>query len=459
MSKKYGVKTGTALATATLVGIIGAVGTTSANAAPAPANMQGNLALHNKALGASVQKAAPRTTYKVRNGDTLWGISHKFGTTVAAIAQANSLHNVHLIYPGQTLVIPNQKTAPASAPAAPAAAPQAAPSAPAPAASANNVYTVKSGDTLWGISRAHGVTIRSITAANRISNSSLIFPGQHLVIPAKNAPATTTPVAPATPTAPAPVAPAAPAPAPAPAPQAAPSAPAPIASSNTVYTVQRGDTLWGIARAHGTSVNALVQLNRIADSSHIYVGQKLTISGTSNNASAATPAAPAAPSQKQLVTNNFPGYTYPDATVQAANENKNALINSSVPSRAEVQSMIVSTAQQMGVDPRLALAHAFVESGFDATAVSPANAIGTMQVIPSSGVWASQLVGRDLNLLNPADNITAGIAIIRSLQNSASSLEEGIAGYYQGLGGVRRYGMRSDTVQYVAKVKAAMNRF
>lgn len=444
MSKKYGVKTGTALATATLVGIIGAVGTTSANAAPAPANMQGNLALHNKALGASVQKAAPRTTYKVRNGDTLWGISHKFGTTVAAIAQANSLHNVHLIYPGQTLVIPNQKTAPAAAPAAPAAAPQAAPSAPAPAASANNVYTVKSGDTLWGISRAHGVTIRSITAANRISNSSLIFPGQRLVIPAKNAPATTTPVAPATPAAPAPV---------------APAAPAPIASSNTVYTVQRGDTLWGIARAHGTSVNALVQLNRIADSSHIYVGQKLTISGTSNNASAATPAAPAAPSQKQLVTNNFPGYTYPDATVQAANENKNALINSSVPSRAEVQSMIVSTAQQMGVDPRLALAHAFVESGFDATAVSPANAIGTMQVIPSSGVWASQLVGRDLNLLNPADNITAGIAIIRSLQNSASSLEEGIAGYYQGLGGVRRYGMRSDTVQYVAKVKAAMNRF
>ena len=453
MSKKYGVKTGTALATATLVGIIGAVGTTSANAAPAPANMQGNLALHNKALGASVQKAAPRTTYKVRNGDTLWGISHKFGTTVAAIAQANSLRNVHLIYPGQTLVIPNQKTAPASAPAAPAAAPQAVPSAPAPAASANNVYTVKSGDTLWGISRAHGVTIRSITTANRISNSSLIFPGQRLVIPAKNASAATTPAAPA------PVAPAAPAPAPAPAPQAAPSAPAPVASSNSVYTVQRGDTLWGIARAHGTSVNALVQLNRIADSSHIYVGQKLTISGTSNNASAATPAAPAAPSQKQLVTNNFPGYTYPDATVQAANENKNALINSSVPSRAEVQSMIVSTAQQMGVDPRLALAHAFVESGFDATAVSPANAIGTMQVIPSSGVWASQLVGRDLNLLNPADNITAGIAIIRSLQNSASSLEEGIAGYYQGLGGVRRYGMRSDTVQYVAKVKAAMNRF
>lgn len=453
MSKKYGVKTSTALATATLVGIMGAVGTTSANAAPAPANMQGNLALHNKALGTSVQKTAPRTTYKVRSGDTLWGISHKFGTTVAAIAQANSLHNVHLIYPGQTLVIPNQKTASAPAPAASTAAPQAAPSAPAPAASANSVYTVKSGDTLWGISRAHGVTIRSITAANRISNSSLIFPGQRLVIPAKNAPATTTPAAPAAPAAPAPVAPAAPAP------QATPSAPAPSASSNTVYTVQRGDTLWGIARAHGTSVNALVQLNRIADSSHIYVGQKLTISGTSSNTPAAAPATPAAPKQKKLVTNNFPGYTYPDATVQAANENKNALINSSVPSRAEVQRMIVSTAQQMGVDPRLALAHAFVESGFDATAVSPANAIGTMQVIPSSGVWASQLVGRNLNLLNPADNITAGIAIIRSLQNSASSLEEGIAGYYQGLGGVRRYGMRSDTVQYVAKVKAAMNRF
>ncbi len=78
-----------------------------------------------------------------------------------------------------------------------------------------------------------------------------------------------------------------------------------------------------------------------------------------------------------------------------------------------------------------------------------------MQVIPSSGDWASQLVGRKLNLLDPYDNATAGVAIIRYLQTNASSKDQGIAGYYQGLGGVRKYGMYPDTKNYVAKVKAA----
>jgi soluble lytic murein transglycosylase-like protein len=113
----------------------------------------------------------------------------------------------------------------------------------------------------------------------------------------------------------------------------------------------------------------------------------------------------------------------------------------------------------MGVDPRLALAHAFVESGFNHAAVSPANAIGTMQVIPSSGEWASGLVGRHLNILDPQDNVTAGVSIIRSLQNSAGSLEEGIAAYYQGLAGVRANGMYPDTENYVNTILAAMDRF
>ena len=160
------------------------------------------------------------------------------------------------------------------------------------------------------------------------------------------------------------------------------------------------------------------------------------------------------------MTNNYPGYTYAEATVAAANNNKYALLEmKNTPSKAQVQQMIIATAKQMGVNPRLALAHAYIESGFDATAVSPANAIGTMQVIPSSGKWASQMVGRNLNLLNPQDNITAGVAIIRNLQANADSLEQGIAGYYQGLGGVRKYGMKPDTVRYVNAVKAAMARF
>lgn len=124
-----------------------------------------------------------------------------------------------------------------------------------------------------------------------------------------------------------------------------------------------------------------------------------------------------------------------------------------------MQSIITSTARKMGVDPSLALAHAYQESGFNMAAVSPANAIGAMQVIPTSGDWASQLVGRKLDLLNPYDNATAGVAIIRSLQRTSSSVETGIASYYQGQGSVKRNGMYSDTKTYVKSVKAHQKKF
>lgn len=43
------------------------------------------------------------------------------------------------------------------------------------------------------------------------------------------------------------------------------------------HTVVNGDTLSGIAKAYGTTVSALVQLNEIADPNKIYVGQKIRV--------------------------------------------------------------------------------------------------------------------------------------------------------------------------------------
>lgn len=371
------------------------------------------------------------TTYVVQRGDTLSKIALQHKTTVAKIAADNKISNPNRISVGQKLTIggaaPATATPAASSPAATKPAAQK-PAASKPAASAGATYTVKAGDTLGKIALQHGTTVAKIAADNGIANPNRLSIGQRLSI---GTPAVSTPAA-----------------KPAAAPK--PATPAP-ATNGTVYTVRAGDTLDRIARNHGTTVAAIQAANSISNPHRISVGQKLTIGGASTPATST--------SKPQLVTNNFPGYTYADSTVAAANENKHALVNAGVPSRAQTQQTIIQVANQMGVDPKLALAHAYVESGFDATAVSPANAIGTMQVIPSSGVWASQLVGRKLDLLDPYDNIVAGVAIIRSLHSSAANFDQAVAGYYQGLGGVQRNGMRPDTVTYVAKVKSAMARF
>ncbi len=104
----------------------------------------------------------------------------------------------------------------------------------------------------------------------------------------------------------------------------------------------------------------------------------------------------------------------------AANVNKATLNSMSVPARTQMHNLVIDTARRMGVDPALAQAIAYQESGFNQRAVSPANAMGCMQVIPSSGEWASDLVGRDLNLLIAQDNVTAGVAILHQLQRNGS---------------------------------------
>lgn len=360
--------------------------------------------------------AVAAATYTVKSGDTLSSIALRHGTTVAAIKSASKLSS-DLIFPGQSLTLRG------SASATPAPAPAASPK---PAATAAVTYTVKRGDTLSGIAARNGTTVSAIVSASGLRNANVIYPGQILTLRGTGA-ASAAPAAPA------------------------PSTPKPAPSAASTHTVVRGDTLSGIASKYGTTVAAIMQSSKLS-STVIYPGQVLTVAGT------AAPA-PAPAGDQNLVPGTFLHYTYPEATVRSANENKAYLNSIAVPSRAETQAMVREIALQYGVDPALAQAHAFRESGFDARAVSPANAIGTMQVIPSSGKWASDLVGRDLNLLNPRENIIAGVVIIRQLQRSASSLDEGIAAYYQGLGGVRRNGMYPDTVQYVQRVKSSMAQF
>ncbi|GAA3278005.1 hypothetical protein AAU01_29590 [Paenarthrobacter aurescens] len=371
-------------------------------------------------LPATLRPMAPSVpdTYTIVRGDTISAIARRFNLDTAAVLQLNKLSATTLIYPGQTIKLKGT----ASAPAQPA---PAAPSAPSATTSAT-VYTVVPGDTLGAIAAKHGVPLSSIFSWNGLNGSSIIYPGQKIKVSGGSAPS-------------APSAPAAPAP-----------APAPLAGTGS-YTIKAGDTLSSIASRHGVSLAALMAANNnVTATTVIYPGQKLTIPGAGLQPVGDT---------KPLVPSTFLGFTYPPAVVSSANENKALLNASPVPSRAEMKSIVADTARRMGVSPSLALAFAEQESGFDQRAVSPANAIGTMQVIPSSGQWASDLVGRKLNLLDPYDNATAGVAIIRTLIATSKDLDTAIAGYYQGQYSVSKYGMYEDTKRYVESIKARQRTF
>ncbi|WP_284751756.1 LysM peptidoglycan-binding domain-containing protein [Arthrobacter sp. efr-133-R2A-120] len=379
-------------------------------------------------IPAALQPMAPAVpaTYTIVRGDTISGIAARYGLNTNTVLKLNGLSGNTIIYPGQQIKLTGSASAP-SAPA-PAPAPAASP-ATTPAPSSASSYTVVPGDTLSGIAARHGVALSDVFSWNGLNGRSIIYPGQKIKVgPGTNAPA---------PSAPAPAAP-------------APAAPA-LAGTGS-YTIKSGDTLGGIASRVGVSLSSLLSANKLSMSTIIYPGQKLAIPGA--------PAAPApAPVSTPLVPSTFLGYTYPDAVVSSANANKALLNASPVPSVAQMKGIVADTARRMGVDPSLALAFAYQESGFNQRAVSPANAIGTMQVIPSSGEWASQLVGRKLNILDPYDNVTAGVAIIRALVNTSKDLNTAIAGYYQGQYSVSKHGMYDDTKAYVASILALKKSF
>ncbi|ADX72706.1 LysM peptidoglycan-binding domain-containing protein [Pseudarthrobacter phenanthrenivorans] len=380
------------------------------------------------------QPQAP-AEYTIARGDTISGIAGKFGLNTAEVLKLNNLQPNTIIYPGQKIKLSGS----AAAPAAPSAAP--APAAPAPSGGAT--YTVKPGDTLGAIAARHNVSLANVFSWNNLNMRSIIYPGQKIKVGAGDAAAAPA-AAPAGGLA-STSAPAAP----------VPAAPAPAAPASGSYTVKAGDTLSAIASRHGVKLSELLSANRLSMTSVIYPGNKLAIPGAPAQPAAGQPAASVTP----LVPSSFLGFSYPAAVVSSANENKALLNASPVPSRAEMRNIVADTARRMGVEPSLALAFAHQESGFDQRAVSPANAIGTMQVIPSSGQWASDLVGRKLNLLDPYDNATAGVAIIRQLLATSKDRDTAIAGYYQGQYSVSKYGMYDDTKAYVAAIKAHQKNF
>jgi len=148
--------------------------------------------------------------YKVKSGDTLWNIARLNGVTVNELKAANNLTSNSLSI-GQLLYIPKKETEIVE----------------------TKIYTVKSGDTLYGIANKYNLTVNELKKLNNLTSNSLSI-GQKLNVSKEEQEAETT------------------------------------------YTVVKGDTLYGIANKFGVNVNNLKDINNLT-SNTLSIGQVLKI--------------------------------------------------------------------------------------------------------------------------------------------------------------------------------------
>lgn len=105
------------------------------------------------------------------------------------------------------------------------------------APSDSNYYTVKSGDSLWSISKKYGITVDEIKQANNLS-SNLLSVGQNLIIPGLNE-----------------------------------------KPSGGDYVVKKGDTLYSIANKYNTTVDNLKSINKLTTDA-LAIGQSIKLPGS-----------------------------------------------------------------------------------------------------------------------------------------------------------------------------------
>ncbi|MEZ4769050.1 MAG: LysM peptidoglycan-binding domain-containing protein [Caldilineales bacterium] len=127
--------------------------------------------------GSPATSASSGGSHVVRRGESLWSIASRYGVSISALRSLNGLSG-DVILPGQTLSIPASSGRESTIQPGSIPPPQVAPSA----SGCSGSYTVKPGDTLYGIAARCGVSVRRLQEANGITGSS-IYRGLTLVIP------------------------------------------------------------------------------------------------------------------------------------------------------------------------------------------------------------------------------------------------------------------------------------
>lgn len=113
------------------------------------------------------------TTHKVKQNETVWALSKKYGVSIQSIEKLNRINSNHLIITDQTLQIPSKDG-----------------SQTVNKNDNKSTYTIKSGDTLWRIAQNNHISLDELLSLNNLNASDIIYPGQ--VIKLTSAAATST---------------------------------------------------------------------------------------------------------------------------------------------------------------------------------------------------------------------------------------------------------------------------
>ena len=264
----------------------------------------------------------------------------------------------------------------------------------ATALAADPTVVVQPGDTLTGIARRHGVSVRRLVELNDLANPNRILAGQRLRVGRDGS-------------------------------GSAGASPTPPRS--TIHVVNRGSTLWGIARHYGISVSAIVAANSLANPSRIFAGQRLVIPSGRVPTAVAAPRPSMPPSMAELIAE-----------------------------RDWVRRVIVHEADRQDVPPALALAVAWQESGWQQGVVSHAGAVGVMQLMPGTADWIGQtMLGRPVRMHEPRSNIAAGVRLLAHyLQRYGGNRDLVLAAYYQGQHAVDVHGIYPVSRPYIASIRS-----
>jgi len=192
--------------------------------------------------------AARRITFlehTVARGETLSGIGHRYGVSTRLVVEANPrLHGTRL-RPGQRVIVPTGGALSTSV-----ARRMADPVEPA-SSSPSGFHRVRRGETLSGLAAEYGVTVRQLQAWNGLGMSEAVRAGRRIRVVAPSGRKSVSPR----------------------------PRPAVSASAERVHRVQRGETLTGLAKRFGVSVQALRDANGLSAGDALRAGVTLRIPG------------------------------------------------------------------------------------------------------------------------------------------------------------------------------------